>query len=105
MSQLFVVDVLSKVGPMTLASALAFGLAMLILAATLGPGVFVSSAQALSAEFRSSIHVIDGIVIGDLLFLALAILGLSVVTNAWGELFFVVKIIGGAYLFWLGYKM
>jgi threonine/homoserine/homoserine lactone efflux protein len=90
---------------MTAASTLAFALAMLILAATPGPGVFASVAQALSSGFRSSIHVIVGIVIGDLLFLILAIFGLSAVAYALGELFFIVKVIGGAYLIWLGYKM
>lgn len=90
---------------MTVESTLAFALAMLILAATPGPGVFASLAQALSSGFRSSINVIAGIVIGDLLFLILAIFGLSAVAYALGELFFIVKIIGGAYLIWLGYKM
>jgi len=90
---------------MTLESTLAFALAMLILAATPGPGVFASLAQALSSGFRSSVNVIAGIVIGDLLFLMLAILGLSAVAHVLGELFFVIKIVGGAYLIWLGYKM
>ena len=90
---------------MTVESTLAFGLAMLILAAMPGPGVFASVAQALSSGFRSSINVIAGIVIGDLLFLILAIFGLSAIAYALGKLFFIVKIIGGAYLIWLGYKM
>ncbi len=38
---------------MTVESTLAFALAMLILAATPGPGVFASLAQALSSGFRS----------------------------------------------------
>ena len=90
---------------MSVESTLAFTLAMLILAATPGPGVFASVAQSLASGFRSSIHVIAGIVVGDLLFLFLAIMGLSAVAYALGELFFIVKIIGGAYLIWLGYKM
>ncbi len=90
---------------MTLASTLAFGFAMLILAVTPGPGVFASVAQALSGGFRSSVNVIAGIVLGDLLFLILAIFGLSAIAKAFGQLFFVVKIIGGTYLIWLGYKM
>ncbi|UCD90839.1 MAG: LysE family translocator [Desulfobacterales bacterium] len=35
----------------------------------------------------------------------LAIFGLSAIAYALGKFFFVVKIIGGAYLIWLGYKM
>lgn len=78
---------------------------MLILAASPGPGVFASVAQAMAAGFRSSINVIAGIIVGDLIFLMLAIFGLSAIAYALGELFFFVKIGGGAYLIWLGYKM
>lgn len=80
---------------MTIEFTFAFALAMLVLAATPGPGVFASVAQALSSGFRSSIDVIAGIVVGDLLFLTLAIFGLSAVAYALGELFFIVKIMGG----------
>jgi threonine/homoserine/homoserine lactone efflux protein len=90
---------------MTAESTFAFALAMLVLAATPGPGVFASVAQALSSGFRSSVDVVAGIVLGDLLFLMLAIFGLSAVAHAVGGLFFIVKIMGGAYLVWLGYRM
>ncbi len=90
---------------MTTETTIAFTLAMLILAATPGPGVFASVAQALSAGFRSSWNVIIGIVMGDILFLMLAIFGLSAVARVLGDFFFVVRLVGGAYLIWLGYKM
>jgi threonine/homoserine/homoserine lactone efflux protein len=90
---------------MTVESTVGFALAMLILAATPGPGVFASVAQTLSSGFRSSLCVIAGIITGDLFFLTLAIFGLSAVAHALGELFFIVKIAGGAYLIWLGYRM
>jgi threonine/homoserine/homoserine lactone efflux protein len=90
---------------MTLESTLGFALAMLILAATPGPGVCASVAQTLFAGFRSSLCVIAGIITGDLLFLMLAIFGLSAVAHALGELFSIVKIVGGGYLIWLGYRM
>ncbi len=90
---------------MTIESILGLSLAMLILAASPGPGVFASVSQALSSGFRSSLDVISGIVLGDLLFLMFAILGLSTIAHAMGEFFFIVKIAGGAYLIWLGVKM
>jgi threonine/homoserine/homoserine lactone efflux protein len=90
---------------MTLESTLAFSIAMFILAATPGPGVFASVGQALSGGFRSSLNVIAGIILGDLLYLMLAIFGLSAVARAFGQLFFVVKIMGGGYLIWLGINM
>ncbi len=87
---------------MTIETTLALTLAMLVLAATPGPGVFATVAQALGAGFRSALDVVAGIVVGDLLFLILALLGLASVATAFGELFFAIKLIGGAYLVWLG---
>ena len=90
---------------MTIESILAFSAAMLILAISPGPGVFASVSQALSSGFRSSVGVIGGIIIGDLLFLLLAVFGLSALAYALGDLFFFIKLLGGAYLVWLGYRM
>jgi len=90
---------------MTIETTIAFTLAMLILAVTPGPGVFASVAQALSAGFRSAWNVIAGIILGDILFLMLAIFGLSAVARVLGEFFFIIRLLGGAYLIWLGYKM
>ncbi|MCP4689000.1 MAG: LysE family translocator [Desulfobacterales bacterium] len=90
---------------MTIESILGLTAAMLILAASPGPGVFASVSQALSSGFRSSLDVISGIVLGDILFLMFAILGLSTIARVMGDFFFIVKIVGGAYLIWLGVKM
>jgi len=89
---------------MTLESALAFAAAMTVLAATPGPGVFATVSQALAAGFRASLFMIAGIVTGDILFLLLAVFGLSVVASVLGDLFYLVKVGGGVYLIWLGWK-
>ncbi len=89
---------------MTIESVLGLSLAMLILAASPGPGVFASVAQALSSGFRSSLNTIAGIVVGDIVFLMLAIFGLSIIAQLLGEVFFIIKILGGVYLIWLGWK-
>ena len=78
---------------------------MLVLAASPGPGVFATVAQALSGGFRSALDVIAGIVLGDILFLLLAVFGMAAVARLLGEFFFAVKLIGAAYLIWLGVKM
>lgn len=78
---------------------------MLILAASPGPGVFATVARALASGFRPSLAVISGIVLGDVIFLLFAAFGLSMVARALGNLFFIVKICGGAYLIWLGVRI
>ena len=78
---------------------------MLILAASPGPGVFATVARALASGFRPALAVICGIVLGDIIFLLFAAFGLAMVSRVLGNLFFIVKICGGAYLIWLGIKI
>jgi len=90
---------------MTLQSFFTFALAMFVLAVTPGPGVFATVSQAITAGFRSSRAMILGIILGDVIFLTFAILGLSAIANVLGSLFFLVRIAGGAYLIWMGWKL
>ncbi len=90
---------------MTLYSAIGFSVAMIVLAASPGPGVFATVARALASGFRPSFAVICGIVMGDVIYLLFAVFGLSMVARALGNMFFIVKICGGAYLIWLGVRI
>ena len=90
---------------MTVYSAIGFSVAMLVLAASPGPGVFATVARALASGFRPAFAVICGIVLGDVVFLLFAVFGLSMVARALGNMFFIVKICGGAYLIWLGVRI
>jgi threonine/homoserine/homoserine lactone efflux protein len=90
---------------LTVYSAIGFSVAMLVLAASPGPGVFATVARALTSGFRPALAVICGIVLGDVVFLLFAVFGLSMVARALGNMFFIVKICGGAYLIWLGVRI
>jgi threonine/homoserine/homoserine lactone efflux protein len=92
-------------GNLTIYSAFGFAVAMLILAASPGPGVFATTARAMASGFRPALGVIWGIVLGDIIFLLFAAFGLSMVARALGNLFFIVKVVGGIYLIWLGIKI
>ena len=50
----------------------------------------------------NGIAVALGIVLGDLVFIALAIYGLSAIAESMGWLFLIIKYIGATYLLWLG---
>ncbi len=78
--------------------------AMFLLAMTPGPGVFATISKALSEGFKQAAAVVVGIVVGDLIFLLLAIYGLAVLAEMLSGLFTVIKYLGGAYLIWLGVK-
>jgi threonine/homoserine/homoserine lactone efflux protein len=89
----------------TIPSSLALGLSMLALAVTPGPGVFVTTSRALSSGMQSALVVIAGIVTGDVIYLLLAVFGLTMIASVLGELFIAVRIIGGLYLAWLGIRL
>jgi threonine/homoserine/homoserine lactone efflux protein len=69
-----------------------------------GPGVIAIVARALGSGFRSVIPGTIGILMGDLILMTLSAFGLALVAQAMGQLFLIVKIAGGLYLLYLGYK-
>lgn len=90
---------------MTLYSSIAFALAMFVLAVTPGPGVFAVLSRALNDGFQKASLMIMGIVVGDVIYLLIAIFGLNFVIQSFTGLFVWLKVIGGLYLIWLAYTM
>lgn len=86
-------------------TSLAFCGALTIFAATPGPGTFAVIARGLGSGFKHGLFMGFGMVLGDLIFLLIAIYGLSSVAIILGDLFVFLKYIGGAYLVYLGYKI
>ncbi len=89
---------------MTLASAAGFSLAMTVLAASPGPGVFGVISRSLSSGVKKTLFMIAGIVTGDLVYLIFAIFGLTYAAQNMGRLFQVIRILGGLYLVWIGLR-
>ena len=69
-----------------------------------GPGVLAIVARALGNGFRATIPAVLGNTLGDLILMSLSAFGLAVIAREMGSLFLVVKMVGAAYLIWLGYK-
>lgn len=90
---------------MSLLSIFSLTIALFVLAVTPGPGMFATISRSLASGFVSSLGVVAGIVTGDIIFLVFAILGMSAISQAMGDFFVVVKLIGGAYLVFLGVKI
>ena len=90
---------------MTPLTLITFAAAMFLLAASPGPGVFATVARALASGFSHAAVLVLGIVVGDLIFLLLAIYGLSAMAEILGSFFTFVKYAGGLYLIWLGIKI
>ncbi len=90
---------------MSLVSLLAFSGAMLLLAVTPGPGVFAVVARAMASGFKHSAVLTIGIIMGDLVFLLMAIYGLTAVARNLSGLFLVIRYLGAAYLIYLGMNL
>ncbi len=89
---------------MSLLTTLSLAGALLLMMAAPGPGVMATIARALSCGLRPTLSMIAGMVLGDLLFLLFAIFGLAMVASLLGELFVLIKLLGGGYLAWLGWQ-
>lgn len=90
---------------MSLLNILTFATAMFLLAITPGPGVFATISRALASGFYNASFVVVGIIVGDIIFLLLAIFGLSAIASILGDFFIFVKYLGGIYLLFLAYKI
>lgn len=90
---------------MTIESALSFFIAIVIFGITPGPGVFAILARALAQGANSCFMLALGMTISDILYLIAACFGLAVMATHWSELFTVIRIVGAAYLIYIGWKM
>ena len=90
---------------MTLVDSIMLFVVMASLAAFPSSSVALVVARAATLGKADGIAAGIGIVLGDLLFVALAITGLTAAAEALGSFFIVVKFMGGLYLIWYGTKL
>ena len=89
---------------MTFESSLAFIAAMIVFAASPGPGNFAVIAQAISKGSRSAFALLTGITFGDLTYLLGAFYGLGYIASELELVFIFIKYAGALYLLWMAYQ-
>lgn len=89
---------------MTPESTAAFAIGMLLLSLSPGAGLAAILSRALGSGLGAGLAVTTGLIVGDFIFMGIAIIGLSAVAAAMGPMFQIVKYAGAAYLVWLGYQ-
>ena len=87
---------------MTLAVWLGFLAAPILIAVTPGPGAVISMSTGMRHGYWSALMAILGLQAAILVHLAIVALGLGAVLAASESAFFLIKILGAAYLVWLG---
>jgi threonine/homoserine/homoserine lactone efflux protein len=90
---------------MTIESAITFFIAIFIFGITPGPGIFAILARSILHGAKSCFWLSTGMVISDIVYLIMACFGLATIAQTWEEVFFVIRILGAAYLLYLGWKM
>jgi len=95
----------SPAATMGITEALVLVLVMLPLAAMPSSSVALVVARSVSAGRLSGAFSALGIVAGDLVFVAMALIGMNALAEWLGAFFSVVKYCGGAYLIWLGISL
>lgn len=75
---------------------------MLVLAALPSASVALIVTRSATSGIRNGAAVTAGIVIGDLVFVFLAVFGMSVLADTMGAFFAFFKYVGGGYLIWMG---
>jgi threonine/homoserine/homoserine lactone efflux protein len=90
---------------MDLTALLIFAGALLVAAASPGPGIVALVARVMGGGLAGVVPFLAGLILGDLIWLAAAVLGLAVVAHTFHEAFAVIKFAGAAYLLYLAYRM
>lgn len=88
----------------TAAPLIAYVAALSVAAAIPGPGVVALIGYSLSGSLRPALFFLLGMAIGDLVFLSLAVAGLAAIIALFEEVLLAVKVLGGLYLLYLGWK-
>jgi threonine/homoserine/homoserine lactone efflux protein len=87
---------------MTFNSIIALFGAMVVLAAIPSISVLTVSTRSATSGFIHGVFTAMGIVVGDIIFIIIAIWGLSFLAETMGNLFFLIKYVAGIYLIFLG---
>jgi threonine/homoserine/homoserine lactone efflux protein len=89
----------------TISNLLIFASIYFVSVATPGPGIAAIVARGLAQGTKGAAPFIAGFVVGDLIWLTVAVAGLSVMAQTFETLFLVMKYAGCAYLLFLAWKI
>ncbi|WP_339800431.1 LysE family translocator [uncultured Marinobacter sp.] len=90
---------------MSLIEIIALFVVMTILALVPSTSVALVVARSSTAGFLNGGAVAAGIVVGDLVFVFLAVLGMAALAEVMGSFFLILRYLAGAYLIWFGISL
>ena len=90
---------------MDLAGLIVFSTALFIAAASPGPGIAAIVARVLGRGTSGAVAFTAGVAMGDVVWLAFAVVGLAALAHAFQNIFLVIKWLGITYLLYLAWKL
>ena len=90
---------------MDLTALLIFASALLVAAASPGPGILALVARVIGRGPAGVLPFVAGLIRGDLVWLAAAVLGLAILAQTFQHIFLAIKFAGAAYLLYLAFRM
>lgn len=90
---------------MDISALMVFAAALLVAAASPGPGLAALVARVLARGRAGAVAFTAGLAIGDVVWLAAAVTGLSALAQTFGGVFLAIKYLGAAYLLYLAYRL
>jgi threonine/homoserine/homoserine lactone efflux protein len=97
--------VMPMLSSMTFNSIVALFSAMVVMASIPSVSVLAVSTRSATFGFLHGVFTTIGVVVGDIIFIAIALLGLSLIAAKMGSLFILIKYLGGAYLIFSGIQL
>jgi threonine/homoserine/homoserine lactone efflux protein len=82
-----------------------FASALLVAAASPGPGIAAIVARVLGRGMRGAVAFTAGVALGDVVWLTIAVLGLAALAQTFHGVFLAIKYAGVAYLLYLAWKL
>lgn len=82
-----------------------YALALVVLVMTPGPVVVALIARTLSTGWRSAMPLSFGVALFDMIWPLLAIFGLAVIVQVYGEAMLILRYFGAAILIWMGWRL
>jgi len=89
----------------SLSGLLVFAVTLTVAAAIPGPGIAAVTARVVSHGVRAGFAATAGTIIGDIIWLTVAILGLAAIAKTFAFIFLAIKYLGAVYLFYLAWRL
>ena len=83
---------------------IAYAVALAIAAIIPGPGIAALTGRALATGLSRTMPMLAGLILGDVAYLTLAVLGLALIAQTFATVFLFIKIAGAGYLAYLAWR-